>query len=110
MAIEPNVFRANLAIIQGEATKGGLNNDCAKSELHADSWSNLYNFLANYNTFYTHQFCFRASHSVDHALISKTELIKNTLDNKRYGCGIFIDIQKAFDTVNHQIFLATLEH
>ena len=71
---------------------------------------NLYNVLAIYNIFYTHQFRFRASHSVDHALICKTELMKNALDNKRYGCCAFIDLQKAFDTVNHQIFLAKLEH
>ena len=51
-----------------------------------------------------------ASHSINHALISLTEMIKNTLDNKRFGCGIFLDLQKAFDTVNHEILLNKLEH
>ena len=33
-----------------------------------------------------------------------------TIDDKRYGCGIFIDLRKAFDTVNHDILLRKLEH
>ena len=62
-----------------------------------------------HNILYNFQFGFRASHSINHALISLTEMIKNTLDNKRFGCGIFLDLQKAFDTVNHEILLNKLE-
>ena len=39
-----------------------------------------------------------------------TETIRHSLDNKRFGCGIFIDLQKAFDTVNHQILPSKMEH
>ena len=39
-----------------------------------------------------------------------TESIMNSLDNKKFGCAIFLDVQKAFDTVNHQILLDKLEH
>ncbi len=73
-------------------------------------YKRLYNFLEIHKILYNLQFGFRASHSVNHALISLTESIKNTLDNKRFGCGIFLDLQKAFDTVNHQILLKKLEH
>ena len=39
-----------------------------------------------------------------------TEEIKESIDNGRFGCGIFIDLKKAFDTVNHRILLTKLEH
>ena len=39
-----------------------------------------------------------------------TEKIKESIDNKKYGCGICIDLRKAFDTVNHSILLTKLDH
>ena len=35
-----------------------------------------------------------------------TETIKSTIDNRRYGCGVFIDL----DTMNHSNILKKLEH
>ena len=73
-------------------------------------YERLYNFLDKYKILYSLQFGFRANHSINHALVSLTEAIKNSLDNRKFGCGIFLDLQKAFDTVNYDILLMKLEH
>ena len=73
-------------------------------------YERLYKYLEKQEILYTLQFGFRASHSINHALVSLTEAIKNSLDNRKFGCGIFIDLQKAFDTVNHEVLLTKLEH
>ena len=44
------------------------------------------------------------------ALIYLTETIKGALDQGKYGCGIFVDLQKAFGTVDHNILTGKLKH
>ena len=45
------------------------------------------------------------SNVLHHALINITENITKARDNGTISCGVFVDIQKAFDIVDHQILL-----
>ena len=70
----------------------------------------LYTFLEDHNILYENQFGFRKNNSTVYALMQITERIKTTIDSGKFGCGIFVDLKKAFDTVNHEILLDKLEH
>ena len=73
-------------------------------------FNRMYEFLEKYKCIYKLQFGFRKKHSTNHALIEITENIRKALDNNKFACGIFIDLQKAFDTVNHSILTNKLNH
>ena len=70
----------------------------------------LYKFLEKFELLYSLQFGFQEMHSTTHTLLSLTESIKHSIENGKFGCGIFLDLQKAFDTVNHDILIKKLEH
>ena len=60
--------------------------------------------------FFDSQFSFRPHHSTNHALITITEHIRSALDKNNFTCGVFLDFQKAFDTVNHGMLLSKLSY
>ena len=62
-------------------------------------------FLNEFNLIYENQFGFRKKHSTEHALSAIIEQIRTNLDNKTFSAAVFIDLEKAFDTVNHCILL-----
>ena len=72
------------------------------------TYKRLSNFLDINNLIYSLQFGFRPKHSTTHALINLTESIRQSLDEGSFGCGIFVYLQKAFDTVDHKILLHKL--
>ena len=73
-------------------------------------YNRLDNFLSTSEIIYKFQFGFRKQYSTNHALLSIVEQIRTALDNNRFSCGVFIDLEKVLDTVNHQILLTKLYH
>ena len=71
-------------------------------------YNRILDFLDSFNIIYKNQFGFRKKHSTTHALLSMVETIRSNLDRKLYSCGVFVDLEKAFDTVNHNILIQKL--
>ena len=68
----------------------------------------VYQFLTKNNIIYDLEFGFRKNFSTAPALINLSQNIRHALDEGYIGCGIFVDLQEPFDTVEHEILLAKL--
>jgi hypothetical protein len=58
-----------------------------------------------HNIFVTEQYGFRRGLSTINATHKLTEVILNAWNNNRYVAGVFCDLTKAFDCVNHELLL-----
>ena len=66
-------------------------------------------FLNKNDILYKYQFGFRKNHATSNALTEVIDHIYKSLDEGNYVFGIYIDLKKAFDTVQHQILLYKLQ-
>ena len=56
------------------------------------------------------QYGFRKAHATQHAILDIVSTIQQNMDKRLFSCGVFIDLKKAFDTVDHKILLHKLDH
>ena len=69
----------------------------------------MIDYLAQYNILYKYQSGFRAKHSTDLCLSNLNDKILKGFDNGLFTGMILVDLQKAFDTIDHNILLEKLK-
>ena len=71
--------------------------------------SRLISFCNKFSLISSSQFGFQSNKSTGDALIHLTEIIYNSLNNKKHNATVLIDLKKAFDSVSHRLLLKKFE-
>ena len=70
----------------------------------------LFHYITSNNLLYNHQYGFREGHSTEAATLEFIDRIFSDLDQNKLPLAIFLDLSKAFDTIDHHILLTKLHH
>ena len=73
-------------------------------------YKRLYSFLTHNKILYDRQYGFRPARSTIDAITEFTTDVLPCLDKKEKCISVYLDLSKAFDTINHNIMLSKLEY
>ena len=71
-------------------------------------YNHLIEFITKSKVLNKNHFGFRKQHSTNHAVISLVEKLYSSLDERNIAVTCFLDLKKAFDTVDHSILISKL--
>ena len=71
-------------------------------------YKRVYGFLDSNGSLYNSQYEFHSNHSTDNAVTELLGEILKNLENKKYTVTIFLDLSKAFDTLEHSVIFKKL--
>ena len=83
---------------------------CLSKILERIVYNRSYDFLCKNNILYQKQYGFRSNHSTYMAVLDFVNDISSAIDRGMKTIGIFMDLSKAFDTIDHNILLNKLSH
>jgi retron-type reverse transcriptase len=73
-------------------------------------YNKLFEFLVRYQILFESQYGFRSKWNTTHATLDFIKSIEDAIKENEFAIGVFCDLSKVFDTLNHKILLEKLDH